>query len=745
MALVFAGALALASCSGGGGGGGSTAPAARDITVTGTVTDGAAPLADVEVSVPGSDAPVRTDANGAFVLAARIAGGASGVKIAAGKAGFFNARAETDGSSPLAFVLARIPAADDPSYRFVDPDSTSGNNPNFTFSCNFCHTDQFSDWRTSPHATSATDGWVRDLYRTDFIAGNFEGGVDTCAGCHAPSLAAKSTAPDHSDARLDGATGADSKGVHCDLCHKIQTASAIGSPGVYGSLTLMRPTIGAGQQDLGLMLGSLADSTYPFMKASPSPLYSTSLVCAPCHQDQNVFGVASNDTYTDWQSSPAAARGDQCQACHMTPKPGRTSLVDKFLAPRISDARDPNSIPSHDLLPISVDVLAGAVSLRSSASTQNGVVDVSAVVANVSGGHAIPTGVLEREMLLIVLAKDSTGSLLMPIAGGTLDGVAGAGMPGDSLATRLANGDFAGLPGEFFGRRTLGFTVDQSGIEPDVPYWRAIQIDSDTRLGAAESRSLVWRFQAPAAGGPVRIEMRLVHRRLPKFLFDSHNLGRFGGAHEPLDVTFTSKTIDGNGQPVDTTPPVVTATPPGGVYSSNQSVVLQANEPATIFFTIDGSTPTVDSLVYSAPIPITGFTQLAYFGVDTAGNVGAVKSETYAVTSGGIVHFGADVQPIFTRSCALVSCHTGISPAGAQNLSPGLAYVNIVDVHSIEVPSLERVNPFQSNRSYLINKILGTAGDVGGVPSRMPLGRTPLSTGEIDTIRRWIDQGAPNN
>jgi hypothetical protein len=83
----------------------------------------------------------------------------------------------------------------------------------------------------------------------------------------------------------------------------------------------------------------------------------------------------------------------------------------------------------------------------------------------------------------------------------------------------------------------------------------------------------------------------------------------------------------------DTTPPVTSATPGGGDYDSAQAVVLSANEPATIYYTVNGTTPTTSSAVYSAPIAINATTTLKYFARDTAGNKEPVKSQTYTISS----------------------------------------------------------------------------------------------------------------
>ena len=81
----------------------------------------------------------------------------------------------------------------------------------------------------------------------------------------------------------------------------------------------------------------------------------------------------------------------------------------------------------------------------------------------------------------------------------------------------------------------------------------------------------------------------------------------------------------------DTTKPTTTASPSGGTYGSSQGVTLSANEPATTYYTLDGSTPTTSSTVYSGPIKISDDTTLKFFSEDAAGNREATKTETYVI------------------------------------------------------------------------------------------------------------------
>ena len=72
--------------------------------------------------------------------------------------------------------------------------------------------------------------------------------------------------------------------------------------------------------------------------------------------------------------------------------------------------------------------------------------------------------------------------------------------------------------------------------------------------------------------------------------------------------------------PVDTVAPTVSATPKPGSFTAAQSVTLAASEPATIYYTVDGSAPAAASSRYAAPIAIAATTTLRYLAVDPAGN-----------------------------------------------------------------------------------------------------------------------------
>ena len=108
--------------------------------------------------------------------------------------------------------------------------------------------------------------------------------------------------------------------------------------------------------------------------------------------------------------------------------------------------------------------------------------------------------------------------------------------------------------------------------------------------------------------------------------------------------------------------------------------------------------------------------------------------------------FSSLSQRIFTPRCAVSSCHAGSPPPSApMSLEPGKAYASLVGAPSKELPSMQLVAPGRPDQSYLIHKLRETAGNVGGLATRMPLGKEPLTEAELADIESWIAGGAKND
>jgi len=84
-------------------------------------------------------------------------------------------------------------------------------------------------------------------------------------------------------------------------------------------------------------------------------------------------------------------------------------------------------------------------------------------------------------------------------------------------------------------------------------------------------------------------------------------------------------------------PPTTTASPPGGSYNATQQVTLTcADNPggtgcAATHYTVDGSTPTAASPLYTGPIAIADNATLRFFSVDAQGNAETPRQEIYVI------------------------------------------------------------------------------------------------------------------
>lgn len=114
--------------------------------------------------------------------------------------------------------------------------------------------------------------------------------------------------------------------------------------------------------------------------------------------------------------------------------------------------------------------------------------------------------------------------------------------------------------------------------------------------------------------------------------------------------------------------------------------------------------------------------------------------------------FGLIQNKILTPSCATAGCHASESDASFRQhglvLAAGVAYKNLVGVDPKNALSLadghKRVKPFVSQQSLLFHKLYVDAAHHGGKSygNPMPLGSDPLTVGQIEFVRRWIDAGA---
>ncbi|HEX7182214.1 MAG TPA: hypothetical protein VF756_10250 [Thermoanaerobaculia bacterium] len=121
---------------------------------------------------------------------------------------------------------------------------------------------------------------------------------------------------------------------------------------------------------------------------------------------------------------------------------------------------------------------------------------------------------------------------------------------------------------------------------------------------------------------------------------------------------------------------------------------------------------------------------------------GTVKSPTEPeeTEDGAAFTFSRVQAEIFTPNCALAGCHDAATATEGLILEAGRSYGLIVN-HSATQSSLDRIEPGDPERSYLIKKLRGDP-DITG--SRMPFDRPgSLPPEQMAGIIGWVRAGAP--
>jgi hypothetical protein len=447
--------------------------------VAGQVLVNGRPAAGALVRGQGTGDVTRTADSGRF----RLRTAAS--RVTAWLAGHFVAGAAV-GEGPVRIDLHPLPGQDDESYRWVDPAA----DPASPHACANCHERIFTEWAGSPHARAGRNRRFLNLYDgTDWEGRPGRGwnllrdnpdGASTCSACHAPSVGFDE--PGYEDFRR--LKGVAARGVHCDYCHKIAEVRTdkLGTEHGRFAHDLLRP--GRGQ----LFFGPLDDADRG--DDAFSPVYRESRYCAGCHEG-TLFGIPVYTTYSEWLVSPARRDGKQCQTCHMAPSGSLTNV-----APGHGGIdRSPRALATHDTTGATPDRLRSCLELSVDVRRAGGVeVRVKTLATEV--GHRVPTGFIDRHLLLVIESEGVGGEPRLALKGPTLPAVAGNGAAGE--------GAWAGLAGKFYGKLLEG----PQGERP-APFWQPGRLIADMRLAPGSADQAEWTF--PPETSTVRV--RLVYRR----------------------------------------------------------------------------------------------------------------------------------------------------------------------------------------------------------------------------------------
>jgi hypothetical protein len=445
--------------------------------LSGRVEDDAGPAAGARVRLKGSPSSVLTAADGRFTLPSQFM---PPERVTAWKEGYLIAGVPAE-SKPLRLRLRPLPAEDFEGYQWVAPHADPAHEQN----CGNCHAELVREWSASAHARSLTGRHFLGLYdgsdtkgrphRDWNLLAEHPDGAGVCTACHAPAV--HTDDPAYFDLRQ--AAGVARAGVHCDYCHKITgTTGRTGlTHGRFG-LTLLRPAHGQ------LFFGPLDDVDRG--EDSYSPLYRRSRYCASCHE-AIVFGVHVYSTYSEWRDSPASREGKQCQTCHMAP----TGTLTNLAPGKGGIERDPRTLGNHRFFTGSQEEMLRhclRVTVELSSQTEGTRAEVAVGAEDV--GHQVPTGFIDRHLLLVVQGLTADGQPLPLRAGPVLPARAGATL--------------AGEPGKLYAKLLHDF----DGRGP-VPFWRADPDFADTRLRPGQTERLRFDF----APGCRQVRVRLLYRR----------------------------------------------------------------------------------------------------------------------------------------------------------------------------------------------------------------------------------------
>ena len=216
------------------------------------------------------------------------------------------------------------------------------------------------------------------------------------------------------------------------------------------------------------------------------------------------------------------------------------------------------------------------------------------------------------------------------------------------------------------------------------------------------------------------------------------------GEYGRIDVGATPPTLNGTA--------AVTVVAPSASLSGMVTLTAQVGDSVSVsqveFFANGKAIGTAASAPYTVQwntqTSANGTVTLTATATEAYGKVANSAPVTVTVNNAAPAATLTQLQAqVFGPVCS--GCHNGVGTSlpGVQNLTSAAAtYASLVNVASIEQPSLERVKPGDPTDSYVIHKLEGLAGITG---ARMPFGGPYLSTATIEQIESWIAAGAPND
>jgi len=294
--------------------------------------------------------------------------------------------------------------------------------------CATCHPRQMRELHGSMHSAAHQEPLYRkfaELARAEAGAATYTG----CSGCHSPAGVVTGMIPATGDDDLPAEAKA---GVTCQVCHQI--ARLTGNHGRWGEPGNASIAIDQGQAMYGPS-GKVADNRRH--TGEKRDFFTKSEFCASCHTVIHpTNGLRIEHTYGEWKASVYAAKGIQCQDCHMRTVADALRVAET-LRPVVVRGPSAKGGATRDIAlhffvggntnadrlaggtmhaRMAEERLQGAAAIRVEAPAKvspGSVVPLRLIVENVAAGHNLPTGVTElRQMWVELRITDAGGKVI---------------------------------------------------------------------------------------------------------------------------------------------------------------------------------------------------------------------------------------------------------------------------------------------------------------------------------------------
>ncbi len=372
--------------------------------------------------------------------------------------------------------------------------------------CRVCHPRHYAEWSTAMHAYATRDPVWRAL--VSVRQADFNGERDLfCTQCHTAigtrggDVTQNFSFDDFSPIALEGVT--------CEGCHKASSVER-----VYNSGLVL--------DESGPIRGPIADpsSSMGFHESEYSEIFDQSAFCGSCHDVFEQHGLNLERPYAEWQESPAAREGRNCQSCHMPSYTGQAAVL--------SSVPERDNLHSHRFIGVDLPLdptfiedpavfeevrrevkallaSAGEIELSADDTVSAGeTLDVNVTVRNLIDAHNLPTGsTFNRQLWIALTATDAAGTVLFQ--SGHLDN------NGDLRTWGSDEPD----SDEHLTYFQSGFT-DADGERTPFP-WKAVE-NTSYSIGPLAEQTTTYPIPTTGAVGRITIDAKLRYRQAPPFI-----------------------------------------------------------------------------------------------------------------------------------------------------------------------------------------------------------------------------------